>query len=235
MSLRSGRTIFFEQAGRILRPPLLKQHGRIHQMRVADQQRIWKILAEIGQGGQSLRIVTRFQIGVPQVVSDIVTHFARSGLGAVERVNRLGIFVIKRARISNDQPCQRSGIFLGMTPRISLDSGIRRRSAILQQLLRHRAEVGRGCKRLSHSSHSRRNRLAALLLAGFLRRGFGQLTVLMLAWSSMTSLLTLETAEKMTADSTGRRPGLTNRARRGRTLPRELKLQNGALQILPTS
>jgi hypothetical protein len=135
---------------------------------IADQKRIGKVLAEIGERGERLGIVRRFQVGIAEVVGNVVSEFAGAGLGAVERVDGFAIVVIERAGIADHQPGQRSGIFLGVTARIGFDSGIGGGSPVLQQLLRHGAKAGRGDKGLPHPAHPRRNGLRFFLLLVFL-------------------------------------------------------------------
>ena len=73
-------------------------------MGIADQKRIGKVLAEIGERGERLGIVRGFQVGVAEVVGNVVSQFAGAGLGPVERVDGFGIVVIESAGVADDQP-----------------------------------------------------------------------------------------------------------------------------------
>ena len=154
----------------------LQQRIRVDKVGVANQKRIGKILVEIGQRGKRLGIVRRFQIGVAEVVGNVVAQFAGSGLGPVERIDSFAIIVIERAGIADRRARQCSSIFFGMTAGVGFDSGIGGGSAVLQQLLRHGAKIGRGDKGLPHPAHARRNGLMFFLGDG---RGCG----LFLGWA----------------------------------------------------
>src|SRR5208337_2390235 len=104
--------------------------------------------------------VRRFQVGVAEVVGNVVAEFAGSSFGAVERIDRLGIVVVKRAGVANDEPGESAGVFLGMMPRIGFDAGIGGGSAVLQQLLRHGTKAGGGDKGAADAADAGRNGLA---------------------------------------------------------------------------
>src|ERR1700734_3160065 len=99
-------------------------------------------------------------IGVAEVISDIVSQFAGSGLGAIKRVDGLGVIMIERVGVADDQPGQRSSVFFRMMSRVGFDSRIGGRGAVLQQLLRHRTETGGGNKSATHTANARRRGFA---------------------------------------------------------------------------
>ena len=96
-----GSAVFFEQSRRLLRAAFFEQRVGIDQVGIADQKRVGKILAEIRQRGERFGIVRRFQVGVAEVIGDVVSQFAGSGLGAVERVDGFGVVVIERASVAD--------------------------------------------------------------------------------------------------------------------------------------
>ncbi len=163
--------VFFEQSRCLLRAAFHEQRIRIDEVGIADQQGVGKVLAEIGKRGERFGIARGFQVGVAQVVGNVVSEFAGAGFGAVERVDSFGIVVIERAGIADDEPGQCSGIFFGVTARIGFDAGIGDGSAVLQQLLRHGTKTGGGDKGPPHPAHARRDGFTLFPGAGFLSAG----------------------------------------------------------------
>src|SRR5258708_1244244 len=133
-----------------------------------------KALAEIRERRKRLGIVRRFQIGVAEIVGNVVSELAGAGLRPVERVNGFGIIVIERARIAEYQPGQRAGVFFGVATRKGFNPGIGDGSAVLQQLLRHGPKTGGGNKGLPHPADARREGFTLLPGAG--GRGSGCLS-----------------------------------------------------------
>ena len=103
-SLRTRSTVFFQQSGCLLGAAFLQQGVGIDEVGIADQKRIGKVLAEIGQRGERLGIVRSFQVGVAEVIGNVVSQFAGAGLGPVERVDGFAIVVIEGAGVADYQP-----------------------------------------------------------------------------------------------------------------------------------
>ncbi len=99
-----GGTIFFKQSRCLGGAAFLEQRVGINQVGIPDQKRVGKVLDDIGERGKRLGIVTGLQVGVAEVVGDVVSQFAGSGLGPVEGVDRFGVVVIKCASVADDQP-----------------------------------------------------------------------------------------------------------------------------------
>src|SRR5277367_2190603 len=161
--------VLFEKRRGFLRAAFLQQRAGVEKMGIANQKRIGKLFAEIDERGQGFAVVACVQVRLAEIVRDVISKFAGSGLGSVERVDRFGIVVIERIGVSNDEPRQSGGIGVvlglgfGMKTSIGFDSGIRSRSTILEQLLRHGTKTGGGDKGLTHSAHARRNGSSFLL------------------------------------------------------------------------
>ena len=125
-------TVFFQQRCCFLRTIFFEQRTGIDEVGIADKKRVGKIFAEIRQCSQRLGIVRCVQVGLAQVVGNVVSQFAGSGFGAVERVDGFAIIVIKGVGIADYQPRQGSGVFFGMTPGIGFDPGIGGGASVLQ-------------------------------------------------------------------------------------------------------
>ena len=141
-----GRSVLFEQNRSLLRAAFFQQHVGVGEIGVANQERVRKRLAEVGERRERLGVAAGFHVGVAEIIGHVVAQLTGTGLGAVQRINRFGIIVIERVSIANDKPCQRTRIFFGVASRVGFDSGVSSRSPILKKLLRHQAEVGRGYK-----------------------------------------------------------------------------------------
>src|SRR5437016_1069008 len=86
----------------------------------------------------------------------VTYRFASLWLGAIECVDGFGLIVIEPVRIPEHQPSQRARIFFRVAARISLDSAVGGRRAILQKLARHRLQSAGSDERLMHAPQPRR-------------------------------------------------------------------------------
>ena len=64
---------------------------------------------------------------------------------------------VENVRVSDNEPRQRAGIFLGVRAGVGFDSVVGRRRTILNQLLRHGTQAGRCHERLADTAHTWRN------------------------------------------------------------------------------
>src|SRR6266487_2562205 len=120
-------------------------------MRIAYQQRLRKSLIERTKGRNRLRQAAALLIRRGQIVSDVVANVPCVRLGPAKWINCLGRVVIKKTCIADGKPRQRTGILCTVLPGKCLDSRIGLRSTVLQKLLRHRLQRGRGNKGLMNS------------------------------------------------------------------------------------
>ena len=135
--------------------------------------------AEIRQRGEGFGQTSGLQIRIAQVVGDIIAEISGMNLGMIQRIDGFGEVAIQHVRVSNHQPSQRSGIIFRMSAGKSFDTCVSAGIAILQKLLRHGSQAGRGDKSLPHPAYARRDytflRSDRVTLAGscswLLRRG----------------------------------------------------------------
>src|SRR5205814_4432116 len=91
-----------------------------------------------------------------EIVIDVITEVAGLWLGAIECVDGFGLIVIEPMRIAQHEPSKRPCIFFRVAARISLDSAVGSRRAILQKLARHRLQSAGSDECLMHAPQPRR-------------------------------------------------------------------------------
>jgi len=155
-----GQAIFLENLGGLGGAPIADERGGVAEMRVADEQRVRIGRREIRQRGQTFRLTSHLQITGSEIVGNVVAEISGEGLGAVQRLDRLRAFVIDDVGVSDHEPGERSGVFFRVSARVGFDSGVGSGRTVLDQLLRHATQTGRGNKRLTDPTHARRHRTA---------------------------------------------------------------------------
>src|SRR5438552_15852104 len=117
-------------------------------MRIAYQQRLRKSLIERTKGRNRLRQAAALLIRRGQIVSDVVANVPCVRLGPAKWINCPSKVTIEKVGIADRKPGQRSGILCAVLARKRFNSRIGLRSTVLQKLLRHRLQRGRGNKGL---------------------------------------------------------------------------------------
>jgi len=68
--------------------------------------------------------MSSLQVAGAEIERDVVAKIAGHGLCAVQRLNGLCVVVIEEVGVSDDEPCERPGVFFGMRAGVGFDSGI---------------------------------------------------------------------------------------------------------------
>ena len=101
-------------------------------MGIAQKDRIRILGIEIGQQGFGLGVRPILLQGHGQKVIGVVADVARMRLRPLEGFGRTAQVVILQARVAQDQPGQRPGVFSSMFARVSLHTGVGGCAAILK-------------------------------------------------------------------------------------------------------
>jgi hypothetical protein len=152
-----GHSVLLEQSCRFGGASLRLQCAGVAHVGIAYQQGIGMGLGKIREGGKSFGGVRGLEVRSSEVVVDVIGKVSSMNLGAIQRVDSFAIFSIEHVRVTEHEPGQGAGIFLGMTSGVKFDSGVGCGRTILQKLLRHGTETGGGYKSLAHALDARRD------------------------------------------------------------------------------